>query len=83
MYVVLNYDLPEERIVSRSDAAVVALRELGGVWAALGAALQLLPLWMRNWGYNRVARNRYRIFGKYDACPIPSEKDRGKFLDLQ
>ena len=83
MFVVLNYALPDERIASRSDAAVVALRELGGGWSALGAALQLLPLWLRNWGYNRVARNRYRVFGKYDSCPIPSEKDRRKFLDLQ
>ncbi|HXM61577.1 MAG TPA: DCC1-like thiol-disulfide oxidoreductase family protein [Terriglobales bacterium] len=83
MFVVLNYALPDERIASRSDAAVVALRELGGGWSALGAALQLLPLWLRNWGYNRVARNRYRVFGKYDSCAIPSEKDRRKFLDLQ
>ena len=83
MYVVLNYGLPGEQIASRSDAAVVALRELGGGWAALGTALQALPRWMRNWGYNLVARNRYRIFGKYDSCPIPSERDRSKFLDLQ
>jgi predicted DCC family thiol-disulfide oxidoreductase YuxK len=83
MYVVLNYDLPGERIASRSDAAVVALRELGGGWAALSAALRLGPLRVRNWGYNLVSRNRYRIFGRYDSCPIPSEKDREKFLDQQ
>ena len=83
MYVVLNYDLPEERIASRSDAAVVALRELGGGWATLSAALRLVPLRVRNRGYNLVSRNRYRIFGRYDSCPIPSEKDRDKFLDQQ
>jgi predicted DCC family thiol-disulfide oxidoreductase YuxK len=83
MYVVRNYDLPGEQIASRSDAAAVAFRELGGGWAALGTALQALPGWMRNWGYNLVARNRHRIFGKYDSCPIPSEKERSKFLDLQ
>jgi predicted DCC family thiol-disulfide oxidoreductase YuxK len=83
MYVVLNYDLPEERIASRSDAAVVALRELGGGWATLSAALRLVPLRVRNRGYNLVSRNRYRIFGRYDSCPIPSEKDREKFLDQQ
>jgi predicted DCC family thiol-disulfide oxidoreductase YuxK len=82
MYVVHDYSLPQERIASRSDAAIMALRELGGGWAALGAALRALPVWVRNWEYNLVARNRYRIFGKYDSCPIPSEKDRRKFLDL-
>jgi predicted DCC family thiol-disulfide oxidoreductase YuxK len=83
VYVVSDHALPGERLASRSDAAVVVLRELGGVWNVLGAALRWLPRWLRNWGYNLVARNRYRIFGKYGSCPIPSEKDRRKFLDLQ
>ena len=83
VYVVSDHALPGERLASRSDAAVVVLRELGGVWNVLGLALRLLPEWLRNWGYNLVAQNRYRIFGKYDACPVPSEKDRRKFLDAQ
>jgi predicted DCC family thiol-disulfide oxidoreductase YuxK len=83
VYVVSDHALPGERLASRSDAAVVVLRELGGVWNVLGLALRLLPEWLRNWGYNLVAQNRYRIFGKYDACPLPNKKDRGKFLDLQ
>src|SRR5580658_6016087 len=45
MFVVLDYASPRERLASRSDAAAVALRELGGGWAALGAVLQALPLW--------------------------------------
>ena len=83
MYVVLDRALPGERLASRSEAAIVILRELGGGWGALGLALRALPEWSRNWGYNLVARNRYRIFGKHDSCPIPNEKDRRKFLDLQ
>ena len=83
MYVVLDHTLPDERLTSRSDAAVVVLSELGGGWSVLGGALRMLPGWLRGWGYNLVARNRYRIFGKYDSCPIPSERDRSKFLDLQ
>ncbi len=82
MYVVLDYALPEERLASRSDAAIVVLREIGGVWGALGQLLRLLPKSLRNWGYNLVARHRYRVFGKYESCPLPEEKQRGKFLDL-
>ena len=82
MYVVLDHALPEERLVSRSDAVVVLLRDLGGGWRILGMALRAVPRWLRNWGYNLIARNRYRIFGKIDSCPLPSEKDRRKFLDL-
>jgi predicted DCC family thiol-disulfide oxidoreductase YuxK len=82
MYLVIDRGLREERITSRSDAAITVLRELGGGWAALGVALRLFPSWLRTWGYNLVARNRYRTFGKYDSCPLPPEKDRRKFLDL-
>ena len=81
MHVVLDYSLPGERLASRSAAAVVVLQELGGACAALGSALRVLPMWLRNWAYNLVARNRYRTFGKYEACPIPEERHRHKFLD--
>jgi predicted DCC family thiol-disulfide oxidoreductase YuxK len=83
MYLVVDHNLPGERLASRSDAVVGVLLELDGGWSVLGLVLKMLPRWLRNWGYNLVARNRYRIFGKYDACPIPSGKDRHKFLDLQ
>jgi len=82
MYVVLDHALPGEHLASRSDAVVVAMQEFGGLWKVLSVVLGWLPGWLRNWAYNLLARNRYRIFGKYDSCPIPSEKDRGKFLDL-
>jgi len=82
MYVVLDHALPGEHLASRSDAVVVAMQEFGGLWKVLSMTLRGLPGWLRNWAYNLLARNRYRIFGKYDSCPIPSEKDRGKFLDL-
>ena len=82
MYVLLDSGLPTERLVSRGDAATVILKELGGVWGVLGSALGCIPRGLRNWGYNLVARNRYRIFGKYDVCPLADEKDRGRFLDL-
>jgi len=83
VYVVLDHALPGERLASRSDAAVVVLNELGLGWGLLARALRVFPRWLRNWAYNLVARNRYRIFGKHDSCPIPSEKDCRKFLDLQ
>jgi len=30
--------------------------------------------------YDWVARNRYRWFGKYDSCPLPSPDQRARFL---
>jgi predicted DCC family thiol-disulfide oxidoreductase YuxK len=88
-YVVLDFDaaLPieaeqSETLLARSDAVSFVLCELGGVWRLLGRLFRLLPRTARDGMYNLVARRRYRIFGRYDACPLPSEKDRRWFLDV-
>jgi predicted DCC family thiol-disulfide oxidoreductase YuxK len=82
MYVVLHHDLPEERLAARSDAVITILRELPAAWPALGALLSILPRPLRDWGYTLVARHRYRLFGRFEACQIPNARNRWKFLDL-
>ncbi len=81
-YMVTDYGQPDERLTARSDAALAVLRQLGGVWGAMALVLRVLPRWLRDWGYGLVARTRYRIFGKYDTCPLPEQKQRHKFLDM-
>ncbi len=81
VYVVLNHNQPNERLAARSDAVILILRELGGFWKFLSFPIRLLPRWLRDWKYDLVARYRYRVFGKYDSCPLPQEKDKRKFLD--
>ena len=51
-------------------------------WRGVGVLLQSVPRTVRDWGYVVVARNRYRVFGRYDTCPLPGEDTRGRFLDL-
>jgi predicted DCC family thiol-disulfide oxidoreductase YuxK len=80
-YLVLDYGQPADRLASRSDAVIGVLQVLGGIWSGCGSVLRMFPKWLRDWGYNRVARSRYHIFGKYDACPLPEDKHRHKFLD--
>ena len=57
-------------------------RRSGGCrfWCWVGSMLRLVPRKLREWGYGVVARNRYRIFGRYDSGPVPSEETRGRFL---
>lgn len=81
VYLVLNSESREEKLLSRSDAAVVVLRGLGGFWALTSGAVRALPRVMRDWVYNQIARRRYRIFGKYDACMLPAPKYRDRFLE--
>ena len=80
LYLVLAHGQADERLLAKSDAVLRILRELGGVWRATGA-LRLVPRWMRDRGYDLVARTRYRLFGRYDVCPLPDPGHRARFLD--
>ena len=53
----------------KSDAALTVLSNLPG-WGWV-RALRSVPKPLRDAVYNLVARNRYRIFGKYEACFVP------------
>jgi len=70
----------DERLFHRSGAALRIARALPGAWPAL-AALLAVPRLVRDWVYDRVANNRYRIFGRLDACTLPSPENRTRFLD--
>jgi predicted DCC family thiol-disulfide oxidoreductase YuxK len=72
---------PGPRLTARSDAVISLLSEIGGFWRAASVLLRALPKWLRDWGYRVVARNRYRIFGRYESCLLPEEKYRHRFLD--
>jgi predicted DCC family thiol-disulfide oxidoreductase YuxK len=53
----------------KSDAALTVLSNLPGWrWTR---ALFVVPRPLRDAVYNVVARNRYRIFGKYETCFVP------------
>lgn len=81
----LDPDLMETNIVLLDDKAytkmasfTAAMRSLGWPWRIL-AVLDLLPLALANWLYDRIARNRYR-FGQR-ACPLPSAELKERLLD--
>ncbi|MEE8272421.1 MAG: DCC1-like thiol-disulfide oxidoreductase family protein, partial [Alphaproteobacteria bacterium] len=46
-------------------------------WWRFGRVLPARPL---DWLYDRIARNRYALFGKYDACMVPSPDVAARFL---
>jgi predicted DCC family thiol-disulfide oxidoreductase YuxK len=43
--------------------------------------LFVVPRPLRDAVYNLIARNRYRIFGKYDACIVPDASLRARVLE--
>ncbi len=80
VYVVVDHGQPGESLLSRSDAIIHVLRQLGGIWRVFRLGI-VVPKRLRDGIYNLVAGNRYRVFGKYESCLMPEEKYRHKFLD--
>ena len=79
-YVVNNLDQQDESVLSRSDAAIFVLKQLGGVSRATAFLLLSFPKWLRNRAYDLLARNRYRLFGRHQTCVLPEPDYRHKMV---
>jgi predicted DCC family thiol-disulfide oxidoreductase YuxK len=69
-----------ERVSVRTAAGLRVADYLGGPWKLLRVAA-VIPAPVRDWLYDRFARVRYRVFGKYSSCPLPAPEVRARFLD--
>jgi predicted DCC family thiol-disulfide oxidoreductase YuxK len=63
----------------KSDAALTVLSNLPG-WDWVGM-LRAVPKPLRDPIYSLVARNRYRIFGKYEECFIPDASLKARVME--
>jgi predicted DCC family thiol-disulfide oxidoreductase YuxK len=69
------------RAYGRLEAFVEILTMLGAPWSA-ARALLVLPRPLRDFLYARIARNRYRMFGRYETCPVAgNELVRERLID--
>ena len=75
-----NLVIADGRAYAKLDSVAVAGARLGGAWRTL-ALLRLLPRPLADWLYDRVARNRYALFGRTDSCMIPPPEWRERFLE--
>lgn len=80
-YVVAHYGTDRQTLSQRSRAVLFVARQLGFPWRVV-TVFGVLPTVLLDLGYRLMARVRYRVFGKYDTCPIPSAEHRARFLDL-
>ncbi|WP_419211665.1 thiol-disulfide oxidoreductase DCC family protein [Maribacter sp. X9] len=64
---------------TKSTAALKIAENLSGIWN-LCSVLLWLPESFRNIVYDFVARNRYKWYGKKEACMIPTPELQSKFL---
>ncbi len=66
-------------VLDRSNAALGIAQQLGWPWRLLTVG-RILPQSWRDFLYDRVARSRYRFFGRRTSCLIPTPALKARFL---
>lgn len=69
-----------EKIYFKSDAALQIARELSFPWNSF-FLLIVVPPFIRDFFYDLIAKNRYRLFGKRESCRMPSPEIKERFLE--
>jgi predicted DCC family thiol-disulfide oxidoreductase YuxK len=72
--------LEEGKAKFKSAAALGVMRLLGWPWKGL-YGLILVPRPLRDFGYDLIAKNRYRVFGTRETCMLPSPEIESRFLE--
>jgi len=86
-----RHDLPAEdfdtlvlaigdTVYTKSTAALLIFRRLRGVWG-LAYLARVVPRFVRDAVYAKVAKNRYRWFGKREVCMTPTPDLKARFLE--
>jgi predicted DCC family thiol-disulfide oxidoreductase YuxK len=82
IYVIANYQSVAPKLLSRGRAALFVAEALGWPWKA-ARLLGVLPHGLLDWGYDLIARHRYRVFGRYEQCVIPRPEHRARFVEKE
>ena len=80
VYVLIGRGMERERVLERAQAVLYVLQRLGWPWRVLSVPV-VLPAPLLDLGYRLVARCRYHLFGRYEACPVQVPRWRERFID--
>jgi predicted DCC family thiol-disulfide oxidoreductase YuxK len=79
-FVLTNYRSEAPALMQKARAGMFVLKALGAPWR-WAAVIGFLPVRLLDFGYDCIASNRYRIFGKLDQCALPAAEHRERFVD--
>ena len=82
VYVITNYPRENRACWVKARAALFLFSAIGWPWRA-ASMLGVLPTAWLDRGYDLVARNRHRLFGRQEACLTPRPEYRHRFVDLE
>ncbi len=72
--------IDNEKIYTKTDAVIQIAKQLSG-WPRLLMGLKVMPKFLRDFGYDLIAKNRYRLFGKRTNCRMPEASEQNRFLE--
>ena len=69
-----------ENTFTKSSAALRIAKDLRAPFFMFYVFI-IIPVFIRNFIYDLIAKNRYKWFGKMDNCMIPTKELKSKFFD--
>jgi predicted DCC family thiol-disulfide oxidoreductase YuxK len=72
--------LDDGRAYGKLDMARRIAARIGGIYRGFGL-FAVLPGALQDWCYDRIAKNRYRLFGRSDSCILPDPSWRARVID--
>jgi predicted DCC family thiol-disulfide oxidoreductase YuxK len=69
------------KIYRKSTAAIRIARKLNYAWPLFFIFI-IIPPFLRDMIYEWIAGNRYRWFGKKDACMMPTQELKSRFIAI-
>ena len=69
-----------KKTYAKSSAALRIAKDLRAPFFMLYVFI-IIPVFIRNFVYDLIAKNRYKWFGKMESCMIPSNELKSKFFD--
>jgi predicted DCC family thiol-disulfide oxidoreductase YuxK len=71
--------IKDKFVYYKSDAIIEIAKLLSG-WPRIARIGWMVPRFLRDWIYDLIANNRYKIFGKKKTCALPAEAVTHKFI---
>lgn len=72
--------LKDEKLFSQSQAVIEIAKDLGFPYRII-SVFQVFPRSFRDFLYQKVAKNRYKLFGQKNECMLPTPELKNRFLD--
>lgn len=70
--------LENGRVYHKSSAVLQIAKQLKSFWPLY--LLIIIPKFIRDWLYDLIAKNRYRIWGKQEICMLPMPEISDRFI---